>query len=169
MKLLTHCRPSAAMVVACAALLVSLGGVSYAAIKLPKNSVGTKQIINRSVRTIDLSKRTVGAITGQAGPQGPGGATNVVIRIGSPGTPVPNHYLASGVSCNPAERATGGGYLFTGTDQPDDVINYNGPAPATGPIQSATAPTRWAAQAYDVNGDDTANTMILAYVVCASP
>jgi hypothetical protein len=61
MKRHAHHRPSAAMVVACAALLVSLGGVSYAAIKLPKNSVGTKQIINRSVRTIDLSKGTVGA------------------------------------------------------------------------------------------------------------
>jgi hypothetical protein len=164
----SHHRPSAAMVVACAALLVSLGGVSYAAIKLPKNSVGTKQIINRSVRTIDLSKGTVGALTGQAGPQGAGGATNVVIRIGSPGAAVANHYLASGASCNAAEHATGGGYFFSGTDQSDDVINYNGPAPATGPIQSGAAPTRWAAQAYDVNGDDTGN-MILAYVVCASP
>jgi hypothetical protein len=157
------------MVVACAALLVSLGGFSYAAIKLPKNSVGTKQIINRSVRTIDLSKRTVGALTGQAGPQGPGGATNVVIRIGSPGNPLPNQYLASGVSCNAGEHATGGGYLFTGTNQPDDVINYNGPGQLGGPIQSGSVPTRWVAQAYDANGDDSVNTMILAYVVCASP
>ena len=31
-------RPSPAMVVACLALAISLGGVGYAAVKLPKNS-----------------------------------------------------------------------------------------------------------------------------------
>jgi hypothetical protein len=38
------------MVVACMALLISLGGVSYAAIKLPANSVGTKQLEQRRQR-----------------------------------------------------------------------------------------------------------------------
>lgn len=47
-------RPSPAMVVACIALLVALGGTSYAAIRLPANSVGTKQIKNGAVTSLKL-------------------------------------------------------------------------------------------------------------------
>jgi hypothetical protein len=39
-KLLLRLRPSPALVVASIALAVSLGGVGYAAVKLPRNSVG---------------------------------------------------------------------------------------------------------------------------------
>lgn len=42
-------RPSPAMVVACIALVLALGGTGYAAIKLPKNSVGTPQIKKNAV------------------------------------------------------------------------------------------------------------------------
>jgi hypothetical protein len=49
MKHLARLRPSPAMVVACLALTVALGGTSYAAIKLPKNSVGTKQLKTNAV------------------------------------------------------------------------------------------------------------------------
>jgi hypothetical protein len=42
-------RISPAMVIACIALLVALGGGAYAAFKLPKNSVGTKQIKKNAV------------------------------------------------------------------------------------------------------------------------
>jgi hypothetical protein len=41
--------PSPAMIVACVALFVALGGTSYAAIKLPANSVGTKQLKSNAV------------------------------------------------------------------------------------------------------------------------
>lgn len=92
-------RPSPAMVVACLALTVALGGTGYAAIKLPKNSVGTKQlkknavvsskVKNRSLKAVDfaagqLPKGAKGA-SGPTGPTGPSdaweasspGATNV--------------------------------------------------------------------------------------------
>jgi hypothetical protein len=36
--------PSPATLIAVVALIIALGGTSYAAISLPKNSVGTKQI-----------------------------------------------------------------------------------------------------------------------------
>jgi hypothetical protein len=49
MKHLRRLRPSPAMVVACIALTVALGGTSYAAITLPKNSVGTKQLKRNAV------------------------------------------------------------------------------------------------------------------------
>jgi hypothetical protein len=41
--------PSPAMLIALVALIIALGGTSYAAISLPKNSVGTKQIRKRAV------------------------------------------------------------------------------------------------------------------------
>jgi hypothetical protein len=50
MKHLVRHRPSAAMVVACIALTVALGGTSFAAIQaLPRNSVGTKQLKKNAV------------------------------------------------------------------------------------------------------------------------
>lgn len=41
--------PSPALVVSVLALIIALGGTSYAALKLPKNSVGTKQLRNGAV------------------------------------------------------------------------------------------------------------------------
>ena len=52
--------PSPAMVVACIALAVALGGTSYAAIKLPRNSVGTNQLQKNAVVASKLSARSVG-------------------------------------------------------------------------------------------------------------
>jgi hypothetical protein len=52
--------PSPAMVVACIALAVALGGTSYAAIKLPRNSVGSNQLQKNAVVASKLSARSVG-------------------------------------------------------------------------------------------------------------
>jgi hypothetical protein len=54
-------RLSYANVVATLALFVALGGASYAAIKLPKNSVGTKQLKANAVTAAKIKK---GAVTG---------------------------------------------------------------------------------------------------------
>lgn len=43
-------------IVAYLALFAALGGTSYAAVSLKPNSVGTQQIKNNSVRTVDLTK-----------------------------------------------------------------------------------------------------------------
>ena len=51
--------PSPAMIVACVALFVALGGTSYAAIKLPANSVGTKQIKNSAVTGAKVKDATL--------------------------------------------------------------------------------------------------------------
>lgn len=60
MKRIVKRLPSPAMVVACIALAVALGGTSYAAIKLPRNSVGTKQLQKNAVVAAKLSARSVG-------------------------------------------------------------------------------------------------------------
>lgn len=57
-------RFSPAMVIACVALAVSLGGVSYAAVRLPANSIGSKQIIDRSLKKRDMARNTLTGIQG---------------------------------------------------------------------------------------------------------
>jgi hypothetical protein len=54
-------RLTFANVVACIALFVALGGVSYAATQLPKNSVGSKQLKKNAVTTAKIKN---GAVTG---------------------------------------------------------------------------------------------------------
>ena len=51
--------PSPALVVAGIALVVALGGTTYAATALPKNSVGAKQLKSGSVGTVKLAKGSV--------------------------------------------------------------------------------------------------------------
>jgi hypothetical protein len=62
-------------VVAYLALFVALGGTSYAALKLPKNSVGSGQIKNGAVAKRDLARAvrtqlTKAGVPGATGPQG---------------------------------------------------------------------------------------------------
>ena len=47
--------PSQAMVVACVALAVSLSGAAYAAVALPRNSVGPVQVRNSSLGVAELT------------------------------------------------------------------------------------------------------------------
>lgn len=117
-------------VIACLALFVALGGVSYAAMRLPKNSVGSKQIKKGAVTATKLSasikKTFAGAVgpqgkEGPAGPQGPGAVSFEALA--------PESFSVlrtfNGVSikglCEPGDasialEATGGGVLdATGT------------------------------------------------------
>lgn len=52
-------RPSPALVVAILALVVAMGGTSYAAVTLAKNSVLSKHIANGQVKTADLKGSAV--------------------------------------------------------------------------------------------------------------
>jgi hypothetical protein len=62
-----------ANVVSVIALFIALGGVGYAAFKLPKNSVGPKQIRNGAVSEAKLSASAKAALKGSKGDQGPPG------------------------------------------------------------------------------------------------
>lgn len=66
-------RPSPALVVALIALFVAMGGVGYAAFKLPKNSVGPKQIKANAVTSSKVKNRSLLAADFKAG-QLPAGA-----------------------------------------------------------------------------------------------
>ncbi|MDX6409042.1 MAG: hypothetical protein QOE13_2113 [Gaiellaceae bacterium] len=82
MRVIKRFRPSPAMVIACLALLLALGGTGYAAIKLPKNSVTTVQVKDFSLLSRDFKRGQLPAgaagptgPTGPAGPAGPAGAS----------------------------------------------------------------------------------------------
>ena len=78
MKVLIRLRPSPAMVIACIALTVALGGTSFAAVTLARNSVGTKQlkknaVISSKVKNGSLLRADFKSGQVPAGPQGPPG------------------------------------------------------------------------------------------------
>jgi len=121
------------------ALFVALGGTSYAATGalLPKNSVGSAQVINGSLQKLDLStkarialKGTKGA-QGFPGPAGPRGAEGPQGAAGPPGPSGPTggtvgyaHVNSDGTvdaansknvaSANVAHTAASGIYCFSG-------------------------------------------------------
>src|SRR6202020_984299 len=83
-----HLRgPSPALVVSVVALVVALGGTSYAAFSLPKNSVGSKQLKKNAVTT---SKIKNGSVTAS--------------KINTSGLTVPNAQNAN--HANSADSAT---------------------------------------------------------------
>ena len=88
-------RLTYANVVATLALFVALGGTSYAALKLPRNSVGSAQLRTGAVRSSDVRDQSLGIrdfsrSTRRAlkGEQGPAGAP------GPPGTAAIRHFAA---------------------------------------------------------------------------
>jgi len=70
-----HYRPSHTTVVAYLALFVALGGTSFAAVRLSKNSVRSKHITNEQVRSVDVRNASLLAQDFAPGqlPQGPQG------------------------------------------------------------------------------------------------
>ena len=189
-RLLGH-RPSPAMVVAILALFVALAGTSYAAIKLPADSVGTKTIKNGAIHRVDLAANAVDSarvadhtllardfkagqlpagLPGPAGPKGDAGATHLVVRTTS------GHGIQR-TDCEPGEVATGGG-----AHSPDGYVIASIPAShpqapfaQNGPPTQYPAPTSWEARAVKVNvsGTGTITSVddadLTTWVVCAAP
>src|SRR5581483_6542509 len=87
-------RPSPALIVSFIALAVALGGTSYAAFKLPKNSVGSRQLRNGAVTTRKIKNHAVSAA-----------------KINASGLTVPNARHASS-----ADNATNAGNAINATN-----------------------------------------------------
>ena len=126
-------RPSPALVIACLALAVALGGTSYAAaLALPKNSVGPAQLKSSAVTTKKLAPNAVtsakvlngslvkadfraGSLpagpTGPAGPAGPAGPSGLSglerVDATSPANSVTTRAMT--VPCPTGKRLLGGG------------------------------------------------------------
>jgi hypothetical protein len=96
-------RPSPAMIVACIALLVALGGTGMAATQLAKNSVGTPQLKKGAVTNAKIRKNAINSSkvaarsllrsdfapgqlpAGPVGPQGPAGPAGAAGAAGPAG------------------------------------------------------------------------------------
>ena len=82
-------RPSFPTVISVIALFVALGGTSYAVIKLPANSVGSREIKPNSVSGGDVrngsiaSKDLAVSARGLRGPRGPAGPAGSSAGAGS--------------------------------------------------------------------------------------
>jgi hypothetical protein len=73
--------------IALLALFLALGGTTYAASSalLPNNSVGSKQVINGSLQTVDLSKKARKALKGNRGLRGLTGTKGATGPVGTAG------------------------------------------------------------------------------------
>jgi len=180
------------------AIFIALSGTAYAATELEKNEVKSKHIGKGQVKNADLGNNAVtspkvanGSLLGEdfapgqlsQGPQGPqglqgergpSGATNVTRRVSARFTVQADATQDKVMPCNADERATGGGYVFTGfEDSPKDFdvdADYPEVSGALSSAQGGT-PTGWHVQVQnlDVNNGNTGTVDFNVYAVCASP
>ncbi|MDQ6745835.1 MAG: hypothetical protein M3Z27_07480 [Actinomycetota bacterium] len=97
MRSLLHRRPSPAMAVSLVALFVSLGGVGYAAVSLPHNSVGNFQLRNNSVSYKKIVPGAVGIVRANT--------NQLQVRVSGqcgPSSGIGSVDSAGKVSCNPS-------------------------------------------------------------------
>ncbi len=172
---------SPAMLVACIGLIVALGGVSYAASVLPKNSVGATQLQKKAVTASKLRANSVSGAkvkdgtlmatdfkagqlpAGAQGPKGDPGAQGPKGDAGAPGISAyeivhvtsspadPGAIAHAEVECPSGEKALGGG-LASG--QPVAVINSR-------PSEDGTV---WYANGKNMGA---VPSVIAAYAICA--
>lgn len=85
-------KPSFSNVVALLALFIALGGASYAAVKIPKNSVGTAQLKKNAVNSAKVKDRSLLAADFKKGqlPSGPKGAAGANGTTGATGATGPS-------------------------------------------------------------------------------
>src|SRR5689334_21573147 len=111
---MTHIRTrlTYANVMATIAVFIALGGSSYAGFKLPKNSVGAREIRSGAVRSSEIKDRSVApddlapstraALVGERGPQGPRGATGSTGPAGAQGPAGASYWAAIDSGGRPA-------------------------------------------------------------------
>jgi hypothetical protein len=92
-----------ANVTATMALVVALGGTSYAAIKLPRNSVTSKTVKDRSLLSKDFKRGQIPA--GKAGPAGAAGPAGPQGPQGFPGPPGVTASAYTATDAGPAIQA----------------------------------------------------------------
>jgi hypothetical protein len=169
-----------ANVTATVALIVALGGTSYAAIALPANSVGRKQLKKGAVTNSELRANAVtsakvknGSLRAKdfaggqlpAGPAGPAGATNIVGRRSASQPVEPGALGALTMTCNPGERAINGGLQGIGAPPPEaNIFTITDSFPTTTSALVGDVPTGWYVEARNMSN---ASDHFLAFVICA--
>lgn len=126
------------------ALFVAMGGVSYAAVKLPANSVGTKQLKSAAVTGKKVKPGSLLATNFKAGqltpgPKGPQGSPGAPGSNGAPG-PV-GAKGADGIKGTNGTAGTSGANGINGTNGATKVVvrRTNLPMPTANAIYTAVA------------------------------
>jgi hypothetical protein len=174
--------PSPALVLSFVALIIALGGTSYAAFSLPNGSVGTAQLQNKAVTNAKLGPLSVGtakirdgSVTAlkmnTSGLTVPGalnantattanGLTGIQIVQG-PGTTVgPNTQAASTATCPKGMVAIGGNQVNQGfTSVSLNEVIISGAAVTVFLNNTGAASVAWHAYAVCVNGSAVGNSV----------
>jgi len=158
-------RPSPALVVACLALLVALGGTGYAAFKLPAGSVGARQlkknaVVNKkiapsavtgakvkddSLTGADVLESSLGKVPGAARADSAASADNATHAGSAANADNAIHAMAATSATTAEDAKTLGGYAanrltriaYTSTDGPVTLTTAD---QIDGPALSITAP-----------------------------
>jgi hypothetical protein len=190
-------RFTSAHVIAMIALMVALGGTGYAALKLPKNSVGSKQIKTGAVGTSEVKNRSLKAGDFKKGqlPKGPKGAQGPQGVAGTNGTngatgptgPISTFTtqfeqaaadLADGASmsytvfCPAGQRGVGGGARGDATDSEETMVTSSRPSvssSSTNPPGDDGTFTGWRITVKNITGGVTTGIKPEVWVVCANP
>jgi len=173
-------RVTYANVVATLALFIALGGTGYAAINLPRNSVGPKQLRANSVTSTKVKQGSLLAADfkssqrsdlrgprgaegppgaqGPAGPRGFAGPIKVrsATQISPAGGGVPND-----VHCAPGEQATGGSMAGGPSAGEPSLVPFTGEG---SPIISSGLLIGWR----DLASSQSVEYTSTVYVFCAS-
>jgi hypothetical protein len=186
-------RLTYANVVATLALFIALGGSSYAALQLPKGSVGKKQLRKNAVSSpkvkpgslllSDIKPTERPKLRGVQGPQGvpgvagPQGLQGIQGPPGEPGAPGATNVTVR--TNNSSAGTTVGGFESVTTQcQPGEVALGGGPivfgmagtaveVSWSVPLVDGTTPTGWWSAVE--TGVASASLFLTGYVVCASP
>ena len=186
-KLRKH-RPSPALVVASLALLVALGGTSYATVlNVPRNSVGTLQLQRNAVKAAKIAPNAIrtghvldgtllvgdfkpGQIPqgpkGDKGDKGDTGAISTARARFSADSAADGSYTRETVSCGSGERAIAGG-VSTGSVSSDVHVRESKPTNNGSEPGSGATFTSWTAALYNAPGG-AGSTGFRVWVVCAT-
>jgi hypothetical protein len=146
-----------ANVMATIAVFVALGGASYAAARLPNNSIGTKQVKKGSITLAKLSpgaREALKGLTGAIGPRGPAGVTGAMGSMGPAGSFAakdvtieygPPEEGKAIVSCESDGVAIAGGA---------EIRRAGGFVTSSVPIEVEGRPVGWEAAAEEASGHD---------------
>lgn len=134
-------RPSPAWIVALVALFVALGGAGYAAVKLPRNSVTSRQVLDHSLLRKDFKPGQVPrgprGLRGAQGVQGSQGATGPQGVTGPAGSTGPTGPAGDAGATGPTgptgpsgpTGAAGATNVVVRTEETSDPVSGSGGAP----------------------------------------
>jgi hypothetical protein len=180
-------KPSPALVVSLLALIVAMGGTSYAAIKLPKNSVGAAQLKKNAVTSAKVKNGSLlksdfksgqlpAGPQGLQGPAGPAGApgknganaaTSVTFADSAGKTVADGANSADStdtVACAAGAKATGGGVIVTDTD--GNVLTTVPVTLSDSTTDAGDQTTGWEGAIDNETGGDV---VLIVEAICASP